>query len=131
MEESKILNCMFHNNWGLNPRTRHVRVELYLFYSTWGIRAIWGSWVQILKIMSRNTWKVIQNLQALFDWQSYLGIEFDLFFGILGIMTLWEKLGPNSLDHWPGNTKSNSKSSVPYFTSNETILKCLGHLRLS
>ena len=34
------------------------------------------------------------------------------------------------LDHGLGNTKSNSKSSVPYFTSNEAILKCQGYLRV-
>ena len=121
---------MFHNNWDLNPRTRHVRVGLYLFYSTWDIWAIWENWVQILQIMSRNTWKVIQNLEALLDWQSHLSIEFDLLFSIVSIMTLWEKLGPKTSDLWLGNTKSNSKCSVPYFTSNETILKCPDHLRV-
>ena len=39
-------------------------------------------------------------------------------------------LGPNALYHWLGNTKSNSKSSVPYFLSNEAILKCQDHLRV-
>ena len=121
---------MFHNNWGLNPGTRHVRVELYLFYSTWDIRAIWGNLVQIIQIMSHDKWKIIQNLEDLLDWQSHFGIELDLFFGILGIMTFWGKLGPNTLDHWLGNAKSNSKSSVLYFTSNEAILKCQGHLRV-
>ena len=120
----------FNNNWGLNLGTRYARVELHLFYSTWDMRTIWGNWVLILQIMSRKTWKVIQNLEALLDWQSYLGIEFDLFFGILGIMTLWGRLGPNTLDHWLGNRKSNSKSSVLYFTSNKAILKCHGHLKV-
>ena len=44
-------------------------------------------------------------------------------------MTFWGKLGPNALDHSLGNTKSNSKSLVPYFTSNEAILRCRGHMR--
>ena len=106
VKESKLLNSMFHNNWVLNPGTRHVRVELYLFYSTLDIRAICGNWVQILQIISCNTWKIIQNLEDLLDWQSHLGIEFDLVFGILGIMTLRGKLGPNALDNWLGNTKN-------------------------
>ena len=45
-------------------------------------------------------------------------------------MAILEKLGPNTLDHGFGNMKSNSKSSVPYFTSNKAILKCQGHLRV-
>ena len=108
LKESKILNSTFYNNWDLNTGTRRVRVVLYLFYSTCDVRAVWGNWVQILQIMSRNTWKV-KNLEALLDWRSHLGIWFDLFFGVLGIMTLWGKLGPNTL-----NAKSNSKSSVLY-----------------
>ena len=34
--------------------------------------------------------------KALLDWQINLRIEFDLFFGILGIMTIWGELGPKT-----------------------------------
>ena len=45
-------------------------------------------------------------------------------------MAILEKLGLNTLDYGLGNVRSNSKSSVPYFTSNKTILKCQDHLRV-
>ena len=65
--------------------------------------------------------------QGILDSQSDLMIKFDLFFGILGIMTISGKLGTNTLDHRLGNTKSDS---VLYFTPNEAIIKCQGYLRI-
>ena len=67
--------------------------------------------------------------EALLNWQSHLRIEFDLFYGFLSITRIWGKLGSNTLDHGLGSRKSNSKTSIPYFTSNEAILKCQGDLR--
>ena len=51
-------------------------------------------------------------------------------FGRLGIMAILEKLGLNTLNYGLGNTRSNSKSSVPYFTSNKTMQKWQDHLRV-
>ena len=39
-------------------------------------------------------------------------------------MVILEKLGPNTLDHGLENTKSNSKSSTPHFTSKKALLSC-------
>ena len=35
----------------------------------------------------------------LLNWQSHLKVEFDLIFGIWGIMAILKKLGPNTLDY--------------------------------
>ena len=39
-------------------------------------------------------------------------------------------LGPNTLGHWFKNKKSSSNSSALFFTSNEAIFKCQGHLKI-
>ena len=44
-------------------------------------------------------------------------------------MAILEKLAPNTLDHRLGNTEV-IESSVTYFTSSKTILKCQDHLRV-
>ena len=54
-----------------------------------------------------------------------------MIFGILGIMAISEKLGPSTLGHSLGNTRNNSKSSAPYFTSNKIILKYQNYLRVT
>ena len=58
------------------------------------------------------------------------GLRSTSFFGILGITSILEKLGLNTLDYKLGNTRSHSKSLVPYFTSNKTVLECLDQLRV-
>ena len=45
-------------------------------------------------------------------------------------MAILEKLGLNTLNYGLGNTKSNSKSSLPYFTSNKTMQEWQDHLRV-
>ena len=46
-------------------------------------------------------------------------------------MAILEELGPSTLSHGLENTRNNSKSSAPYFTSNKIILKCQVHLRVT
>ena len=146
---------------------------------------MWGNWPQILQIMCRDTWKVIQSLQLLVSHQmrpyssvralcgsSYTGftgtwvlgqfgeirpeypkscagtheknskvfsslfhIKWDLTL-VLGpslgraipvsqVLKYWGnlgKLGPDTPNHVQGQMKNTSKSSDPYFTSNETLL---------
>ena len=45
-------------------------------------------------------------------------------------MAILEKLDLNTLNYGLGNLRSNSKSSVPYFTSNKTMRKWQDHLRV-
>ena len=73
----------------------------------WSYTIVRGTLGQFGKTRSRysKSWvtaheKVIQNFKVLLDWQSHLGIEFDLFFGTLGIMSLLGETGskyPRSL----------------------------------
>ena len=67
--------------------------------------------------------------EVLLNWKIGLSVEFrnQIY---LGNYDNLEKTGTKTLDHGLGNTKSNSKSLAPYFTSNEAIRKCQSQLRI-
>ena len=66
--------------------------------------------------------------QTLLQCQDPQWVKLYLFHRYQGIGGTLEKLGPNTPNHVQGHMKSNSKSSDPYFTSNETLLQCQGPL---
>ena len=76
-------------------------VDLYLFNSYSGIRAIWENWVQIPQIMCRDTIKVMQSfLHHILHWmRSYTsaeaiwGLSFTCF-GVLWVLGQFGKTGP-------------------------------------
>ena len=79
--------------------------------------------------MCRDTWKVIQSLQLLVSHQmrpySSVSALCDWAIPVSQVIGYWGnlgKLGPNTPNHVPGHTKSNSKSSDSYYTSNETLV---------
>ena len=95
---------------------------------------------QIPQIMWMNMPKVIHSLQLyiLHQMRSYscqddLTIELYLLFCVytqLGIRVILGKRVQIPLNQVQSDTKRNSKSSTPYFTSNETLCQCLRSLRV-
>ena len=61
--------------------------------------------------------------------QDHLRVKLYLFGKVLGpLQAIWGNWVKN-LIHRQGNTRNNSKSSTPHFTSKEALLSCKGHAR--
>ena len=81
-----------------------LNVELYQYYHIWGIRAIWGYWIQIFKIMGRDTQKVIHSLQlqilhlvwSYSNVKAIWGLSYT-YFRVFGAFGQFRKLGPSVL----------------------------------
>ena len=109
----------------------HLTIELYLFLGYLGIRAVWGKMAQI----PLNQVDLHKKKSRVFN--SLFHIKWDLtlvsrpsvgrIIPVSQVLRYWDNLGklhPNTPNHVQGHMKSNTKSSAPCFTSNETLLQC-------
>ena len=96
---------------------------------------------QILQIMVKETWQVIQSLQFIIShhlisysnpkaiwWSTF--ISFMVFGTLVQFEEIGPKWGPNSAIHGYGDMKSNPKFSADHLSSNDALLKSKSHLRV-